>query len=446
MSASPPRPLGLRANVAWTALGTAGYTAAQWGVLVVTAKVLDVEAVGRLALALALTAPVFMFANLSLRNVQAADAVSRFRFRDYLHLRLVLSLTAVAAILAYLAVASHGPVTTSVIALLAFAKAAESLSDIHHGLFQKMERMDWIGLSFLAKAALTLLGFLAAACVTRSLPSSVAILLASWLAILLGLDVRLARRCCHEPTAADSSAPLFFPAPLRDWDPSNLKALATLAWPLGIVATVNSLTVNTPRYFVARHCGDADLGVFAAIAYLISAVGLAANAVGQAATPRMSRLFASGDRRPLRVLWLRLLLFAAALGILGVAVAGFLGRPILSWFYGPEYAARKDVFVLLAVAGGLAHLQSICWYTMTSVRELRIQMPIYVAAFSASVGLSALLVPSLGLRGAAYAVIASHGIGFLGGLSVGMRALSRMPGERGREPEPPDEGRSSWNR
>ena len=82
MSASPPRPLGLRANVAWTALGTAGYTAAQWGVLVVTAKVLDVEAVGRLALALALTAPVFMFANLSLRNVQAADAVSRFREHD----------------------------------------------------------------------------------------------------------------------------------------------------------------------------------------------------------------------------------------------------------------------------------------------------------------------------------------------------------------------------
>ncbi len=88
---SPPRTLRLRENFAWTLAGSAFYHACQWGVLVVLARLEDAETVGRFALALALSAPVMIFANLHLRAVLVTDAGGEHTFAEYLGLRLVAS-------------------------------------------------------------------------------------------------------------------------------------------------------------------------------------------------------------------------------------------------------------------------------------------------------------------------------------------------------------------
>ena len=66
--------LSLRKNFTWTFAGNAIYAASQWGQLVVLAKLGTPETVGQIALALAICAPVIMFANLQLRSVQATIA------------------------------------------------------------------------------------------------------------------------------------------------------------------------------------------------------------------------------------------------------------------------------------------------------------------------------------------------------------------------------------
>src|SRR6476660_1556484 len=84
---APRRALSLRSNFSWTFAGNVVYAACQWGMLSALAKLGNPELVGQFALALAVTSPVFMLANLQLRGVQATDAQSQYTFADYLRVR-----------------------------------------------------------------------------------------------------------------------------------------------------------------------------------------------------------------------------------------------------------------------------------------------------------------------------------------------------------------------
>jgi hypothetical protein len=72
--------------------------------LVVLAKLGSPEIVGQFTLGLAVTAPVVLFTNLSLREVQATDAKHQYLFSDYLGLRLLLTGLALVAITVIIAV------------------------------------------------------------------------------------------------------------------------------------------------------------------------------------------------------------------------------------------------------------------------------------------------------------------------------------------------------
>src|SRR6476620_2595235 len=77
-------PLSLRANFGWTLAGNVVYAACQWGILVALAKLGTLQMVGEFAL--------------SLRSVQATDALREYEFRYYFSLRLLTSATAVLAV------------------------------------------------------------------------------------------------------------------------------------------------------------------------------------------------------------------------------------------------------------------------------------------------------------------------------------------------------------
>ena len=151
----------LRLNVSWTFAGNVFYAACQWGMLVVLAKLGSPEMVGRFALALAVTAPVFMFTNLQLRAVQATDRSHQFAFADYLGLR-ILSTALALAVIVGLAAWSHYHYPfwiAAVIVMVGLAKGSESISDAIYGIVQWHERMDLIARSMMLKGLISLASF-----------------------------------------------------------------------------------------------------------------------------------------------------------------------------------------------------------------------------------------------------------------------------------------------
>src|SRR5512136_2021883 len=85
-------------SVSWSVVGNVFFTICQFGAVVLLARMGSVEVLGRFALALALTAPVFLLACLNLRIIQATDAREQFRFTDYIALRLLATAAALVAV------------------------------------------------------------------------------------------------------------------------------------------------------------------------------------------------------------------------------------------------------------------------------------------------------------------------------------------------------------
>src|SRR5262245_65481152 len=90
----------MRRNTAWAFAGNTVYAGSQWAVFVLLAHTLPVEQVGIYAYATAITGPIFVLANLQLRNVLATRLDSSEGFADYFIARLLTTALAVVASLA----------------------------------------------------------------------------------------------------------------------------------------------------------------------------------------------------------------------------------------------------------------------------------------------------------------------------------------------------------
>lgn len=385
--------LSLRRNFSWTFAGNVVYAASQWGVLVVIARLGTPEMVGQFALALAITAPIIMFANLHLRAVQATDARRAYAFADYLGLRLLTTAAALALIVALALLSGYRAETALVILFVGLAKSCEALSDVIFGLLQQRERMDRIAKSLMIEGPATLVVMAAVLALTRSIVAAAAAMALVWLLQLLLYDARSAARLLRA-----------WPRPRWHWP--TLRRLAWLALPLGVTTLLISLNTNIPRYVMERAWGEADLGVFAALTYLIVAGSAVVAALGQAASPRLAAYYADANARAFRGLLLKLIGIGALLGAAGVTIALLLGEPLLALIYGPAYAAHADVLVLVMLAGGIGYIGSFLGYGITATRQFYQFLAIYAGVTLTALAASVVLIPPLGLTGAALTLLA----------------------------------------
>jgi O-antigen/teichoic acid export membrane protein len=407
----PAAERSLRLNVSWTFAGNVIYAACQWGMLVVLAKLGSPEMLGRFALALAVTAPVYMFTNLQLRAVEATDMTHQFAFADYMGLR-ILSTGLALLVIVGLAAWSRFPFwIAAVIVIVGCAKGAESISDAVYGLVQRHERMDLIARSMVLKGVISLAAFALTMALTRSLATGAAALAIAWCLVMVTYDFSLARRF-----AGASPAPAGRHPSLPRFSRDTLVRLTRLSIPLGITATLGSLILNVPRYFIEHYAGPRALGFFAAIAYLMVACNLVTNAIAQSATPKLASRYASGDLRAFRVLLFRLCGAAAVPGVAGLLVAILAGKPVLRLLYRADYESYSGVFTLVMIAAAIYCVTAILANAMTAARIFKPQPALFAAVMLVSAVACFLWVPTHGIQGAAFAIILAAATQLVGSL------------------------------
>jgi O-antigen/teichoic acid export membrane protein len=406
-------PLSLPASFSWSLAGNVVYAACQWAMLVVLAKLGSTEAVGRFSLGLAVTAPVILLAGLQLRTVQATDHRDRFRFGDYLGLRLLTTALALAAVGLIVAAAGYGRETALVVLAVGLGKAFEAVADVYYGLFQQRERMERVARALMLQGVLGL----AALAVLLHLTGSLVWATAGWAAAAALALTAYTLPAARALARADALRPR--------WEPRALGRLAWLALPLGVVMMLVSLNTNLPRYFIEGERGERELGIFSAIAYLMAAGNTVVAALGQAVSPRLAKHFAAGDRRAFAALLGKLVGVAVLVGAAGVAVALAAGRPLLTLLYRPEYADHESLLLWVMAASGLGYVASFLGYGMSAARYFRAQLPLFAAVALVTAAACAVLVPRFGLVGGAVACLVAAAVQVVGSGAVLAHALSR---------------------
>jgi O-antigen/teichoic acid export membrane protein len=412
----------LRIGFSWSLVGWIGYAGCQWFMLSIMAKLGNPALVGRFAFALALSAPLFMLTNLQLRGVQSTDARNEFTFSDYVTLRVIGSAIAVTSILALSIFLRLTWAAAAVVLLVAIFKALESLGDVSAGLMQKFEMLDSAAIALLLRGGISIGLFGVAFALWRSLPIALLIWVCAAGVVISSYDFSVARKL------AVSEGGIRW---RLDWP--TLQTLTITSLPLGFVSAIASLNTNIPRYTIERTLSVSDLGIFASVAYPVTAATITANSLGQSALARLSRLSVEGRLKEFKVLVLKLVAVGASLGAVAVILVLTCGRWLLSNIYTPEYAKHERLFALLALIAGLNAIACFLSYGLTAARQFRVQLPITMACTLSTFIFSVILVPHFKLMGAGFALLISVllMIGMAG--TVLWRVLSRLEKGAGRE-------------
>ncbi len=397
-------------NISWTLAGNVVYAASQWLLLVTLAKMGQPEQVGQLALGLAITGPLFIASQFHLRGVQATDARGEFSFSEYLGLR-SFGTVAAALVTVLLTVAlGYEAGLAAVVIFVGFARSFDNLSDIYYGALQQQEQMARMGKSMMLKGILSVCALAFAMALTRNVVSvAMALMTVSALTFFL-YDRRSV--AFGRPGRVGVTVGKF------RWNLPGCWLLLKTAFPLTIVMVLVSLNLNIPRYFVERYRGTHDLGVFAALSYLIVAGNLVVNAFGQAIAPKLARLYANGSRRGFWRIVFFLLAIAGACGLIGTAVVGLAGERLVGIVYNASYTPYTSLLMGLMAAATLLYAGEFLGYAMTAARIFRPQAPLFLLAAGSTTAACGVLIPRDGLRGAVTAMSIGFAVQTLGGAAI----------------------------
>jgi O-antigen/teichoic acid export membrane protein len=137
--------------------------------------------------------------------------------------------------------------------------------------------------------------------------------------------------------------------------------------------------------------------------------------------------YAAGDVRAFRRTVSRLALSAVFIGACGLLVGAVGGRPTLQLLYGAEYAKEAPTLRWIMAAGAAAYLASALSYAMIASRQLRIQPVILLVTLAVTLGLGLILIPRLGLTGAALAMVGGSIVQLLANPAIVLHVLARFP-------------------
>jgi O-antigen/teichoic acid export membrane protein len=180
--------------------------------------------------------------------------------------------------------------------------------------------------------------------------------------------------------------------------------LAITALPLGITVMLTALNSNIPRYFLSEH----NLGIFAGLASLTILGTTVITALGRASVVRFARYFTERNSRAFKVLLLRLLGFAALLVAAGILLVLLAGRQIVELLFTKEFAEHTLLLLLLVACALFEYFAALLGAAVTATREFKRLAAYYVLVTVFTLLLAFLLIPRLGLFGAAWTLMGTY--------------------------------------
>jgi hypothetical protein len=406
----------------------------QFVALIMIGKFGTPDLLGQYGWCVSVAGPVVIFCMLGMRAVLIADSANRRRFGSYRAARNV-AMAAAGVILA-IVVTIRGLRQADLFFVLIFAGVAatriiDGVGEIHWGLAQKDERMDAVALAGGWRGVVMIAAFLlgpplawrmvrAGALSDSQLGLGPALALGitaiGWIAVVVLVDVRFARRTRHYDPA---------------WTWREVRAVLWTALPLGVVALLISLSASIPRWIIEAAHGERGfryLGFFAALSTIIVAGNLLIVQLGHTAANRLALFYREDLPRFLRLL-LRLEVFCVLLGAGALLLAWRFGEWLLAALFRPEYADYHREFMIIVLAQCVMFISSILGFAATQMQVYWLQVVVWTGLCGVAWGVSAWRIPADPIGGGAEAMLAvalAQLVAYAGAVVYGVRRRTAL--------------------
>lgn len=157
-----------------------------------------------------------------------------------------------------------------------------------------------------------------------------------------------------------------------------------------------------------EHYSNVELvGVYTILYYFIVIGGIVINSICQYLSPYFSEFYRDSKINDLKRIIKNAFYIALSLGLVGLVISLFLKNFIIKIIYGSDYLGYAYLLPYIMIAGIFTYFSVVNGYLLTSLKLLKIQMPIFLILVCLTVIYSHLLIPTYGLIGAVYTTILS---------------------------------------
>ena len=383
--------LSLRANTLWNAFGCFFYLGCQWLTTVLVVRLSpDYNNSGMLAFAMAYGTIFASIGLYKIRAFQISDLNNEYSNGEYIGFRFVSIIMGLVLSVLYL------PFTASSIGFLYVSitylvfKSDEVFSDVFYGIYQRQERMDYIGKSQFLRGILSINCFAIPLAITHNLIVALVVMSLSCICVTFFFDIPHAK--------------LFGSVrPSLEFD--KMKSLAATCF-LAMLATLcaNSI-VSLVRQYYGLVYGSESLGIYASVAtpavlIQVAATYLYSPLIGDLAKTRFNKGQEAFSRQFIKVFIL--LTFVIVAFIIPLSLAG---NPILQLVFGKSIAPYTYLFPYVLVATGCMGLLFYISDVLVVVRKIREMLFCDVLALLAALLLAVILTRTIGMNGINFAII-----------------------------------------
>jgi O-antigen/teichoic acid export membrane protein len=374
-------------NISWTFFGNVIYSACQWAILSIIAKVGSSFMLGEFNLALALSTPIFLFSSLQLRSVIATDHKEEFTFSQYFQLRVFLSFISLVVVLVIGIFLNNGSHFFWVITGISLIKFLESLSDIIYGNFQQREKFSDISKSLIFRGITYILSYFIGIYFLNSLLIGIMLVILTLCFVILYDLLKSGEKITF----------IFF-------DIGVLKKLTLKSIPLGLVVLLISLVDNVPKYFVEYYIGTKELGIYSSIVYITIIGSTVVNAMGQASMTRLSMYYQKNNLKMFVKIQTLLLIISLTIGLFLIMLSWGCGKSLMILLYNADFAPYQELLNYVMTGALFLYLSSSIGYGITAARYFTIQ-PYMLSITLLSIFLFSFIFAEQGINGIAIAYL-----------------------------------------
>lgn len=384
----------IRVNILWNTFGSIFYCMCQWLLTIIVVKMASYEMAGYLSLAMTTSSSFSAIALFSMRNYQVSDVVGEYSSNIYVGSRILTCVFAFVCCFISVLLTNTFYQVLCTVAFMAI-RVAESMVDVLHGINQKYNRYDYIGISYVLRGILTVLFFPVILTVSNNLPMALIVVALLNLMVVWGFDWR-------KTYALDSFGIII-------WEKEMWKLLKR-CMPIVVFTFLLSLENLIPKTILQRKFGAEWLGIYSSMASPTLVVQVFASVVFSPFLPTISEIINKKEIKKFKDMLHKIYWAFAGMSIIVSLGAVLFGRWGLKILFGEGILRYYLIFMPIVWCTILTGIVCVLSSVLIALRKIKSLVWGMVFDFMLCLVLSQYFVQYMGMNGVSVVQIISLGI------------------------------------
>lgn len=373
-------------KIIWNTIGTTLNSFSSMIFLLVITRINGIELSGVFSYAFSMCAIFQSIANYGGRNFQVSDYKKVFSDSEYFSSRFITVIGSVVVVLTYLLFFLNSFDVIYFVLILMLVKFTETFADVYYGIFQKNDRLDYVGKSYTLKNIVGVIIFFLIDILTENIYYSVLSMLFVNMLVFYFYDYLKASKVSK----------------LRIVSFKKSSAVLKASFGFFIYNFLILVISNIPRMTVYQFLSESELGYYGILVMIPSVMTLLGALIISPVLTDLSMFHNEKRYTDFDSLVRKLVIITLTISILCMIVAYFLGDPVLSLLYGISFEGYSITFLIFIVAGTFNVLTVILSNLLTIYRKTKFQVLLYLSVLIFGITISIIATIHLGMNGAVF--------------------------------------------